>query len=65
MPETLSRAHFSVADLNDKDDADEYWRSRTFAERLAHIEYLRKVNFGDLAQQRLQRIFEVVDFPQS
>lgn len=44
------------------DNADEksYWLSRTPEERIAHIEFLRRVNYGDEAAKRLQRVLEVV-----
>ena len=58
----VSREHFSVVKLGESDDS-EYWRSRTVEERLEYMEYLRRVNYGDEAAERLQRVLEVVERP--
>jgi len=57
----VNREHFSVVDLNDKKSDRDYWLSRSIDERLAHIEYLRRMNYGDEATGRLQRVLEVVE----
>jgi len=57
----LDRTAFSVvssfeeADKQDK----EYWLSRTPLERLQHIEFLRRINYGSDAAARLQRVLEI------
>ena len=48
-----------VSSFNNSDEKD-YWLSRTSEERIAHIEYLRRMNYGDEAAKRLQRVLEVV-----
>ncbi len=58
----VSREHFSVVKLGESDDS-EYWRSTTVEERLEYMEYLRKINHENSPQQRLQRFFEVAEFP--
>jgi hypothetical protein len=40
---------------------EEYWFSRTPEERLAQLELLRRINYGDAATARLQRVLEIVD----
>ncbi|NQU05046.1 MAG: hypothetical protein HQ568_03055 [Calditrichaeota bacterium] len=65
MPKTIeskgvSRAHLSVVDLGDKHDRD-YWLSRSIDERLEHIEYLRRLNYGDEALGKVKRVLEVVE----
>jgi hypothetical protein len=65
MPKTpgshrVSREHFSVVDLNYKKSDRDYWLSRSIDERLAHIEYLRRMNYGDEALGKVKRVFEVV-----
>jgi hypothetical protein len=55
----ISREHFSVVALNDQSDKH-YWRSRTDAERLEYLQFLRILNYGDAASGRLQRVLEVV-----
>ncbi len=37
----------------------EYWRQTTVKERLQHIERLRRLNYGDRATQRLQRVVRI------
>jgi len=58
---TVDRAAFSVVALDEADDERAYWWSRTPQERMRHLEYLRRVNYGDRAGERLQRVFEVVE----
>lgn len=58
----MDKSHFDVVSLDQADDDIEFWASKTPAERLAAIEYLRQINYGqDAISGRLQRIFEVVD----
>jgi hypothetical protein len=43
----------------DDDDEHRYWRSVSPEERLAAVELLRRINYGeDAATARLQRVFE-------
>ena len=46
------------AEVNRETDA--YWHSRSVDERLAHMEELRFLNYGDEAARPLQRVLEVV-----
>jgi hypothetical protein len=57
----LDKTKISVSDSFDNSEEKEYWLSRTPQERLLHIERLRRINYGDKATQRLQRVFEVVE----
>jgi hypothetical protein len=50
-------ASFEEADKLDK----QYWLSRTPYERLQHMELLRRINHGDDATARLQRVLEVAE----
>ena len=61
----VDRTAFSVVSSFDEADAedDAYWRSRTPAERLAHLELLRRINYGDAATGRLQRVLELAWLP--
>lgn len=38
-----------------------YWLSRTPQERIRHMEILRRINYGNLATKRLQRVLEVAE----
>lgn len=61
----VDRAILTVVALDDADEAQDeraYWWSRTPQERVHHLEYLRRVNYGDRAGERLQRVLEVVAF---
>lgn len=51
---------FSSFDEAEEQD-DEYWLSRTPAERLAHLELLRRINCGDAATGRIEKVIEIVD----
>jgi hypothetical protein len=61
----IDRTAFSVLSSFEDADAedDAYWRSRTPAERLAHLEFLRRINYGDAATGRLQRVLEIAWAP--
>jgi hypothetical protein len=61
----VDRTAFSVVSSFEEADAedDAYWHSRTPAERLAHLELLRRINYGDAATGRLQRVLEVAWAP--
>lgn len=61
----VDRTAFSVVSSFEEADAedDAYWRSRTPAERLAHLELLRRINYGDAATGRLQRVLEIAWLP--
>jgi len=60
----VDRAALSVAALGDDTDRRAYWHARTPEERLAHVETLRRLNYGTKATARLQRVLEVAG-PQS
>ena len=55
----ISRDHFSVVPLNDQSDK-KYWQTRTLEERLEHLEFLRWMNYGDAADGRMVKLFEIV-----
>ena len=57
----LDRSVISVSDRFDDDEVRRYWHSRTPAERLAQVEILRKINYGNRATERLLRVLEVVE----
>jgi len=56
--EHIDKTAFSVAKLGE-DDTDEFWRSRSPDERLEYMEHLRRMNYGNAATARLQRVLEV------
>ncbi|MBW3570565.1 MAG: hypothetical protein KY467_05620 [Gemmatimonadetes bacterium] len=53
----VDRTAFSIVSSFEEADAedDAYWRSRTPAEHMAHLELLRRINYGDAATGRLQK----------
>lgn len=57
----LDKTVFSVTSRFDDDDEKAYWRSRTPHERLLHMEVLRRINYGDKATERLQKVLEIVE----
>ncbi len=56
----LDKTKISISSDFDNSDEKEYWLSRTPQERIAHIEFLRRINYGDETTKRIQRVFEVV-----
>jgi hypothetical protein len=56
----LDRTAFSVVSLDDPSDEPAYWQTKTPAERLQAMEWMRRVNYGhDAATARIQRVFEI------
>ena len=55
----LDRSVVSVMSSSEAEKADkQYWHSRSPEERLLYIEFLRRLNYGDKATARFQRVFE-------
>ncbi|HLN31305.1 MAG TPA: hypothetical protein VK395_26425 [Gemmataceae bacterium] len=56
----VKRQRMSVSHLTAPADDVQYWRSRSPAERLAYVEYLRLINYGQAAVSgRLKRVLEI------
>lgn len=61
----VDRSVLTVSDLNDENGEKAYWLARTPQERINQIEILRRINYGDAATARLQRVLEVVERSES
>jgi hypothetical protein len=59
----VNRTAFSVVLLTEKPTDREYWQARSPRERLRHMALLRRINYGDRATARLQRVLEVAQRP--
>ena len=57
----VDRTVFVVSASFDDSDERQYWQSRTPQERVQHIEILRRINYGYLATERLQRVLRIVE----
>ena len=57
----VDRTAFKVFSSFEEAEADDraYWLSRTPQERVRHIEFLRRLNYGSRATERLQRVLEI------
>lgn len=51
---------FSSFEEMEVQDRQQWW-DKTPLERIHHIEFLRRLNYGDAAFERLQRVFEVAE----
>lgn len=58
--DSIDRSACSVVSLTAEDDERAYWWAQTPEARLRHMEWLRRLNYGDRAGERLQIVFEVV-----
>jgi len=66
LNERVDRNSFSVHNLYDEDSDLIYWRNQSPQDRISAIEMMRRINYGnDVATTRLQRFFEVAEFPPS
>ncbi|QLQ07564.1 MAG: hypothetical protein HZY76_17115 [Anaerolineae bacterium] len=57
----IDRQVFLVSTEFDDEERKNYWLSRTPYERLRHVEVLRRINYGDQATGRLQRVLELAE----
>lgn len=57
----IDKKSFSVVSLSEPLNDNKYWLSKTAIERIQHIERLRRINYGNSATARLQRIFEFIE----
>lgn len=56
----VDRKKMAVVNLTTPADDVQYWLTRSPAERLAHLEYLRLINYGQAAVSgRLKRVLEI------
>lgn len=56
----LDRTAFAVGTLAGQDDDGAFWRTKSPDERMAALEYLRRMAYGPAATARIQRVLEVV-----
>lgn len=57
----VDRTAFSVVSWFEEAEAedDAYWASRTPAERMAHLEVLRRIAYGDAATAKMEKVLEI------
>jgi hypothetical protein len=55
----VDRTAFSVVSSFEEAEDDAYWASRTPAERMAHLEVLRRIAYGDAATGRMEKVLEI------
>ena len=54
----LDKSSFSVISLSEQHSEANYWLTASPVQRLQHMEVLRRINYGNSAASRLQRILE-------
>ena len=59
IPLKLDRTALSIGSFSDTSEERAYWLTQTPRERLKQIEILRRINYGNRATRRLQRVLEV------
>jgi hypothetical protein len=60
FPYRLDKTAFKLTSLDAPSDEKEWWLSKTPAERLGALEFLRQLAYGyDPATTRLQRVLEI------
>jgi hypothetical protein len=55
----VDRTKISVSNSFDNTEEKEYWHSRTPQERLAHMERLRRINYGEEATKPMQKVLKI------
>lgn len=65
IEEKIQKTAFEVGNLHDPDDV-EYWKKRSYQERIETIEFLRKAMFGhDRVSERLQRVLTIAELKEN
>lgn len=60
----MDKTVFSIQPLSEQGDERGYWASKTPAERLQAVEFMRQVMYGyDPATARLQRVLTIAEQP--
>lgn len=57
----LDKNSISVEPLSNKSNDTSYWLTKDPVDRLHYMEILRRINYGDAASSRLQRVFEITE----
>lgn len=58
----MDKTVFSIGTLSEQGDDQEYWASKTPAERLQALEFMRQVMYGyDPTTTRLQRVLTIAE----
>ena len=66
LEDRINKKSFTLHNLLDEQSDLIYWLNQSPQDRISAIEMMRKINYGyDIITTRLQRFFEVVEFPQS
>lgn len=60
---TVDRNAFAIRSDFESPHEERYWSTRSPAERLRHMEILRRINYGSRATTRLQRVLAVTEGP--
>lgn len=58
-PLKMDRTTLSTGALSDTSEERAYWLAQPPRERLKQIEILRRINYGNLATRRLQRVLGI------
>ena len=62
----INRKVLSIANLKDKPDDVRYWLSRPPWARWQHMEFLRRINYGNAVfEQGLKRVLEIAQLEKS
>lgn len=59
--QSVDRSALHFVSVEEPDDLVEYWRSRTFEERLEGIQNLRQAFYGPAASEQLCRVLEFAE----
>jgi len=58
----IDRSSFSVCDIGDEGNDLSYWLGRPPEERLAAVEFMRRIMYGyDPTSARMERVLEIDD----
>lgn len=55
----VDRSIVSISSVFEDTESRNYWLTQDPQKRVRHIEELRRINYGNRATERLQRVFEI------
>lgn len=59
----IDRRAMTIADDFDDAETTRWWHLQNWQSRLEHVMALRRLNYGDAATARLQRVLEIIERP--
>ncbi len=57
----IDKTRFEIVSMDEPDDSVEYWRTRPYPERIAAVQRLRVMFYGNAASEGFHRFLEITE----